>query len=203
MPDQKAQLRATLLAARRELPRDVVATQSRRVVARLDSFAPFGSAAALLLYDGVQGEVETDAIRKEADRRSLPTYYPRVQGTPGELEFVRVAPGEALVPGRWGIAEPAGEDRFRPGEQALVLVPGLAFDARGVRLGRGRGCYDRAIAKLRPPAVVVGLAFSSQIIPGLPRDDWDQAVDVIVTDAEILQCQPLTPVGKAALAIAK
>jgi 5-formyltetrahydrofolate cyclo-ligase len=70
----------------------------------------------------------------------------------------------------------------------VLIAPGVGFDRTGVRLGRGGGHYDRAIRQYRPPVAVVGLAFAFQVISSLPRREWDEAVDFIVTELEVVDC---------------
>jgi 5-formyltetrahydrofolate cyclo-ligase len=70
----------------------------------------------------------------------------------------------------------------------VLVVPGVGFDRNGTRLGRGWGYYDRAIRRHRPPVVVVALAFGLQLVAALPRSEWDEPVDLIVTEREIVEC---------------
>jgi 5-formyltetrahydrofolate cyclo-ligase len=72
----------------------------------------------------------------------------------------------------------------------VVVVPGVGFDARGVRLGRGAGFYDRALADLRRAGLVyaVGVAFECQIVPALPAEAWDERVDWVVTEQRVIGC---------------
>jgi 5-formyltetrahydrofolate cyclo-ligase len=97
------------------------------------------------------------------------------------LQFRRWHSGEPLVRGPRGIMEPAAGDILRP---ALLLVPLLAFDARGARLGYGGGHYDRTLEALRgdgAPVIAIGLAFDAQEMPQLPVDHYDQRLDGILT----------------------
>jgi 5-formyltetrahydrofolate cyclo-ligase len=68
-----------------------------------------------------------------------------------------------------------------------VVVPGVAFDARGRRLGKGLGCYDRFLHGLAGTAVTVGLAYSRQMVEEVPVDSWDMPVDAVVTETEVLR----------------
>lgn len=148
----------------------------------------FQASRALLLYCAVDNEVETDVLRQAAHAQGKAVYYPRVLDRMRDIEFVRVAPGEALAPGAWGINEPTGEERFQAGQPALVIVPGIAFDLAGTRLGRGRGCYDRVLSSLHPPAHVLGLAFDLQVALSLPREAHDKPVEFIATESRVLRC---------------
>jgi 5-formyltetrahydrofolate cyclo-ligase len=188
MSDVKASHRTALGAARGALAPETVAAASRAIAARVCELRPFIDSPAVLLYSAIAGEVDTENIRAVADRRGIPVYYPRLQPDRKDIDFVRVRPGELLRCGPWNIAEPSGNERFCPGEAALLVVPGLGFDRHGTRLGRGGGHYDRAIRRHRPPVAVVGLAFAVQVVAALPRCEWDEPVDCIVTESEVVEC---------------
>lgn len=188
MPDLKSRYREELRAARRRLSRAVAAAATGSIASKLIALPVFQACRDLLLYSASACEVGTTALRMAAERAGKRVYYPRVPYPGADLEFVRVDPGDRLRAGMWGILEPVGDEVFATGQPALVVVPGLAFDTSGTRLGRGRGCYDRALRRLRPPVEAIGLAFALQVVPQLPRDHWDEPVDVVVTEAEVIQC---------------
>lgn len=98
------------------------------------------------------------------------------------LSFHRWRPGEPLVPGQFGAREP--QERTVALKPQILIVPLVAFDAGGWRLGRGGGFYDRTIEQLKSagPVVTVGIAFSAQRVPQVPREDHDQRLDWIVTE---------------------
>jgi 5-formyltetrahydrofolate cyclo-ligase len=82
----------------------------------------------------------------------------------------------------------------------VVLVPGVAFDEAGGRLGRGGGFYDRSLAALRATGAVyaVGLAYEAQMAARVPRDAWDEPVDVVATERRLLVSRPHHPSGREA-----
>ena len=108
---------------------------------------------------------------------------PRYNSPTSAYELVRIASPETdLTPGHYGIPEPRPD---LPAEAAvpsgaLWLIPGLAFTPRGLRLGRGRGYYDRLLAA-HPGGIRVGLAFDCQILPDLPHSPWDIPMDWVLT----------------------
>jgi len=104
--------------------------------------------------------------------------YPRVVGKGAPLEFHRVPDGEVLAPGAFGIHEPM--DIWPRAVPQLLLVPLLAFDLAGHRLGYGGGFYDRTLALLNVPAV--GIAYAGQEVPSLPRDAHDRSLDMVLTE---------------------
>lgn len=102
------------------------------------------------------------------------------------MEFVRVQTREELVTGHFGILEPLGATW--PGEIDTVLVPGLAFDLAGNRLGFGAGYYDRFLDESRP-LQVIGVGFDWQVVSQLPAEPHDIAMDWVVTDRRTYLCR--------------
>ncbi len=107
--------------------------------------------------------------------------FPRVAGKGLPLEFHRVPDGEVLAPGAFGIHEPL--DIWPRAVPDVLLVPLLAFDASGHRLGFGGGYYDRTIALLNVPAI--GIAYAGQEVASLPHEAHDRALQAILTERGI------------------
>jgi 5-formyltetrahydrofolate cyclo-ligase len=116
------------------------------------------------------------------------TALPVVVGKELPLLFRRWAPGDAMVSGLWDIQIPA--DAAPEVEPDVLLVPMLAFDRKGYRLGYGGGFYDRTLAKLRAVKLVsaIGVAYSGQEIEVVPHDAHDQPLDWIMTERETFKC---------------
>jgi 5-formyltetrahydrofolate cyclo-ligase len=116
---------------------------------------------------------------------------PRVRREPKHL-WLHAYPGEpsALVTGAYGIREPAPDwPLVEPAAVDLVVVPGVAFDRHGTRLGYGGGYYDRMLPTIRagnPAAALVGLAYGFQVVADLPGDPHDVPVDAIATEAGLV-----------------
>ncbi|MBX2987115.1 MAG: 5-formyltetrahydrofolate cyclo-ligase [Bdellovibrionaceae bacterium] len=108
--------------------------------------------------------------------------YPRLEGE--SLVFHR---GDVFEKGRHGLEQPpASSERIEVSRLTGVLVPGLAFDREGRRLGRGAGFYDRTLAAF--PGCKVGVAHACQIVPALPDEDWDVTMNAVVTDQTVIVC---------------
>jgi len=104
--------------------------------------------------------------------------FPRVAAKDAPLEFHHVPDGEVLEPGSFGIPEPL--EHWPRAQPAALLVPLLAFDRRGHRLGYGGGFYDRTLALLKP--VAIGIAYAGQEVASLPPGPHDMALDMVVTE---------------------
>jgi len=143
---------------------------------------------AIALYAAVPGEVPTGCIREACLAAGARIYYPRVEGK-GTLAFFPHREGEGWEEGPYGIPEPPRRRGARPRAAGfdLVLVPGVAFDREGRRLGHGFGYYDRFLATLPAGVTRVGLAFRHQVIPEVPVDAWDVPVHALVTEEGVIR----------------
>ena len=170
-------------------PEAKAAEASRVLAERLGDLPEFSAAQRVVLYAVIPGSGELDLRpvfnRLRASRRAA--LYPRCLPD-GRLEFVEVPHLEALRPGRHGIPEPGGAALSLRPEEDLVLVPGLAFDRNGVRLGRGGGYFDRTFAPGGGPSPqLFGVGYSWQLTEPLPFESHDRAMDGVVTDRETLR----------------
>ena len=163
--------------------------------ARKEAFARGQGQAAELLADvlaAYRGKVLAGymAMRTEIDPTAAmaahqgPVGVPVILGAGQALRFREWSPGAAMVAGEFGARVPAEGAWVEP---EVVIVPLVGFDARGYRLGYGGGFYDRTLAGLRArhPVLAVGFAFAAQELPEVPIDQYDQRLDVIVTEQGI------------------
>lgn len=155
-------------------------------------------------FAATRDEIDPMQALEEARRDGARLAWPRVPhvavpvaaGEPAaaggpRLRFHLGLPAD-LRPGSFGIAEPdASAPEIAPSDVAVMLVPGLAFDARGNRLGFGGGYYDEVLAGATTgrPALVVGLGYDFQVVDACPVDERDARVDCVVTDARVIRCQ--------------
>lgn len=149
---------------------------------RLATLPGYVHAATVLLYvTAFPEEIDTRPILADALRRGRRVACPRVDRAARTLVLHRIEdPGSDLVPGVLGIPEPrAGAAVVESAEIDWALVPGLAFDAAGYRLGRGAGHYDRLLPRLRADAPRWALALSPQWVEAVPREPHDIPLDGI------------------------
>lgn len=135
------------------------------------------------IYVSYGTEADTMGILSALLRRGRMVAAPRVEGE--EMDFYEIHhPGE-LHPGYQGILEPAGSHPVRA-ENGIMLMPGLAFDRHGNRLGYGGGYYDRYLAdQCGDGLVTVALAYDFQVAESLPVDAFDRRADIVVTDRQV------------------
>ncbi len=167
---------------------DLLQAKSLAAQENLLSAFPPGPGRKVALYSPIDTEVRTDLIRARCLEAGAVPYYPRVMED-GKLAFFPDAGDAAWVRGKYGLLEPAvpsGAEGLRRGFD-LVVVPGMAFDASGRRLGKGFGYYDRFLAGLDPSTITVGLAFSWQLVPEVPVEPWDIPVLAVATEEGVLR----------------
>jgi 5-formyltetrahydrofolate cyclo-ligase len=168
-------------------------TRSEAASARLLGLAELAAPRGLAIagYMAAKGEVDPAVALSAVAARGAVVALPRVSAEAPRLRFHRADAGP-LVAGAFGLLEPAASAaEIAPDALDVVIVPGLAFDAEGRRLGFGGGYYDGAFGA--PPragekrAVRIGLAFDFQIVPRCPAGDADVPVDAVVTEARVLR----------------
>jgi 5-formyltetrahydrofolate cyclo-ligase len=180
--EERRRLRAALRAERTRLPQEVAARLATEASARVSELPCYASARGLVAYAAAGNELDPRPLVAAALANGKAVYFPRRVGD--TLEFLRATP-DALRPGSHGLLEPvAGEPLSGNAAGIVFVVPGLGFDERGVRLGRGTGCFDRALARFAS-AIRIGLAYEFQILSHLPEAPWDVRMDIVVTDARV------------------
>ncbi|MBX7249022.1 MAG: 5-formyltetrahydrofolate cyclo-ligase [Caulobacteraceae bacterium] len=183
MTETKAELRSRMRAERKQL-KLALPDAGARAAAHLHAVlsAQPVEVRTVALYVPMGSELDTAPLAAELRRRGLRLLLPRVREPDQPLDFLAWEPGQALEPDLQGCsAPPAGSD---PGAPDLILVPLLAFDRRGGRLGQGGGYYDRTLAALhgRRRPLFVGLGFAGQEVAQAPLDPHDQKLDGILTE---------------------
>ena len=175
MSDDKAALRVTMRELA-QIRRDTSAL-SRQLAKQLRGCPLWKSSVSIAAFSALPGEPDALDPWPGGKRIALP----RVCG--GELIFHWVVCREDLQPGKFGILEPAADAAEARKEFHLILVPGLAFDLRGGRLGRGKGYYDRFLAGSR--GLRMGICFEDQIVDNVPSEAHDLRMDFVVTPSAI------------------
>jgi 5-formyltetrahydrofolate cyclo-ligase len=144
--------------------------------------ARLSAGQVLALYAAKGSEVDTTQIDRFARARGLVVAYPRVDGQARLLAFHAVTP-EELSPTRFGLREPnADAPAVNVSEIAAFIVPGLAFDRAGWRIGWGRGHYDATLAVASSTALRIGLGFACQVVDGVAHEAHDVALNIIITE---------------------
>lgn len=170
---------AARAAAAAELARRLLALDFLASPARIAAYWPFGTEPSPL--------PAYDLLRARGSTVLLP-----VGRADGDVDWAELLDADALTRGRWGFAEPAGP---LLGVAAIagvdvVIVPALAVDAGGGRLGRGSGSYDRALARVRPGVPIVAIVYDDEVVAAVPMEPHDRPVTHIVTPRRTLVVGP-------------
>src|SRR5262249_597497 len=184
--DVKNALRREARNARRQVPQSTAGALSREACERVQALPEFANASRVVLYRATDGEVATEPLADAARTVGKRIFYPSVVDS--GLQFLEDQ-GHGWRPGEWGIPEPISDQNLGAIQRdTLVVVPGVAFDLNGHRLGRGRGAYDRTLGR-DAAAVRIGLAYEFQIVPLLPCAPWDVPMDAVVTNARVIDAR--------------
>lgn len=181
----KTTLRRQLLRQRQQLSPNLWRQQSQQLCAHLQASPLFTGARTVLGYFSMRQEPDLEPLFRAAPAKIWG--FPRCQGT--RLIWHAWQPGDPVQSGVYGIQEPHFElPRITPEQVDLILVPAIACDRRGYRLGYGGGFYDRLFAhpawQMKP---TIGIVFASACLPILPIDPWDQPLSALCTETGLLQ----------------
>ena len=176
----KQQIRSKILLRLKTQKEENRERKSRIIKKKLLRTAEFIKAKTVMFYISFDGEVNTEAMIKEAKRLGKIVAVPVCRE--GKIKIIPclLQNKARLKRGPYCVREPAIKKPIRLEDLDLVIVPGVAFDKHGLRLGRGKGCYDSFLKKLPSDIVSIGLAFDFQILPALPATPRDVGVHRVI-----------------------
>jgi len=184
-PPSKSALRQSFLERRLQLLPNDRASAAQAVAEAFFKHVPLKLKTEIVAgYWPVKAELDALLILRELLTKGHTCALPHVTGEGAPLLFRQWDENTPMTAGKFGLSEPANHNTVLPD---IILVPVLAFDARGHRLGYGTGFYDRTLARLKKQKNVrtIGLAYEMQLYPGLPVEDNDVKMDMIITDRNI------------------
>ena len=188
MLNSKQQIRERVRQARERLSGREVNYNSSLICEKLQAFPLFVDAKIIGGFSAIRNEVNLRTVLEEAMKRKKVS-FPVVNKDRGELEFYVVQDYHSLRPRSYGILEPDPEnaERVEENDVDLIIVPGIAFDEKGNRIGYGKGYYDKFLRGIK--AIKVGIAYEFQMIPLLPAEEHDLSMDFIITNERIISCK--------------
>lgn len=185
----KAQLRRTLLNCLVTMPSEQRDEKSRKACRNLVSIEPFQDASTIMMFLSLPHEVDTAEAILHAWQLDKTVAVPKISWEQRHMIPVQINSLETgLSTGASGLRHPVAGVPVPFEEIDLVVTPGLGFDRKGNRLGRGGSYYDRFFSNADLKAVRCGLALAEQLIDAIPVVDHDVPVDLLVTDKEIVHC---------------
>ncbi len=180
----KAQLRTTILRRLKQQKEGQRRRRSEAIRRKVYRLTAFRQAKTVFCYVALPYEVQTWRLIEGMLTKGKRVVVPKVARKNRRLQLSQLRnPSEDLAPGAFGVLEPKADNLrpISPNKLDLVVVPGLAFDRRGHRLGHGLGFFDRFLARLPKDTPTIGLAFRFQVFDRLPARAHDRAVKTVLT----------------------
>ena len=165
-----------MLEMRNRLNHPEIAKKSKTIQEFVIKSKEFESAKVVGTYYALGSEVTTELIIKRATILGKKIALPRVEED--KITFYELSSMKSLIRGRFGILEPSPYEQMS--DIDILIVPGIAFDKKGNRLGYGMGFYDRLLSCKR--TFSIGLAYSFQLLENLPHDKYDKRLDAIASE---------------------
>ena len=181
----KNQLKESILEKRNSLTKEERIGKSRKIQDNLFNLEQYKKFKTIMFFVSFNSEVNTHEMIKNALGNKT-TVVPKVEQH--EIEPSVIIDFDNLMPSKLGILEPIEAMKIAYKHIDLVLVPGIAFDMEGHRIGYGYGYYDKFLKKV-PKAVKIGLCFDFQVVDKVPREEHDVPVDLVVTEKGIVECK--------------
>lgn len=187
----KTALRKQMLQLRSQLKPKYLENSSKRMGGQIAALSAFRDAELVMLYHSFKNEAGTLPLIQYCLNTNKKVALPLVVKTEDsvlELRAYQIPGLDALKPGSMGIMEPDPLlcEPVDPAMIDLIVVPGIAFDSTGGRIGYGKGCYDRFLPHLLDDVPIIGLAYDFQVLPRVPQENTDVRMDAIVTEKGIL-----------------
>lgn len=179
----KAEIRAQMRKLRAAVNADTRRAASQAITATLLARPEFALANEVACFLSLPQEIDTAALLAACHAQGKRVCVPAWDAANKAYVLVRLQPATPLVEGPHGVPEPAAPKAVDPLTVDLVIVPGMAFDHRGGRLGYGKGYYDRILATCRPTCCKIGVGYAWQVVEGaLPLSGHDVCLDLVVTE---------------------
>lgn len=184
----KAHLRKQAKAIRRQLPSSAHETRSKAIRCRLEELAVYHDAQSVAAFVSIRSEVRTAALLESLIHAGKRLALPRIDFDTGRLELHWAMSLEGLITNRYDIPEPPVEwPSVEPADLEVILVPGLAVDERGHRIGYGAGYYDRLV-RAYADATRIFVGYDFQRVAEVPNTSEDEPMDWVVTDERAYEC---------------
>lgn len=194
--EKKDSLRQDILQKRLKLSFEEIFELSAAIQKKFLGIGELKKARQLALYASFKNEVLTETILEHAVAHRKEVFFPRIVREKRGLMFLKVYGKEDLASGSYDIKEPVHGHRgihqpkiAVPSSLDIMVVPGIAFDTNGNRLGYGKGYYDKALGSIKERCLIVALAFDFQILNTIPADAHDIKMDKIITESRVINIE--------------
>jgi 5-formyltetrahydrofolate cyclo-ligase len=184
----KSSMRTRVRERLRGMDSHARAEASQHACERLAADSRFTGATSVMLYMPLRSELDVTPLAQVALRQGKRVSVPRTNSEHGTLTAVGIASIDdgSMPEDTMGVRTPASGPEVAPESLDLVVVPGVAFDRAGHRLGRGAGYYDRFLSRLSPRTATAGICFDEQLVDAVPHGDHDRTVDCVFTPSRTI-----------------
>lgn len=187
----KHHLRKEMKAKLRAMSPEEISSKSYAACKALIALPEYHHAQAIMLYLPIPQEVDTAEIALHTWRERKTILVPKINWEQRHMLAMQIHSfDDGVVYGQFGLREPDDGPVWPSEEIDLIIVPALAYDRSGGRLGRGGGFYDRFLAEPGVHATTCGLGFDEQLVDNLPTARHDHPIDLLVTNKEVLRFKP-------------
>lgn len=187
--EKKREIRREVSERLAALTTDEISKRYEAIETRLFGFANFLESRIIFLYYGRKGEVSSQKILKRCLQSNKIVVLPALDPARHRMKLLKVDNlGKDLIPGPAGIPQPdPTRCKLVPIDRVdIAILPGIAFDEKGGRVGTGEGYYDRLIPRLPATTRKVALSLEAQILPQVPMESHDRHVDIIITENRVI-----------------
>ena len=181
----KNKIRKEILGLRKAISFELQESKSRIINHKVMNHPAYQKSELVFAYIDAKGEVKTRDVIEDSWKNGKKVAVPRVHGD--IMKFYYISSYEDLEAGSFGLLEPKliCEEVKDVSKESIVIVPGVAFDRKGNRIGYGKGYYDKYFV-YHPDIYKTAIAFSLQIVPEIPVDEFDIKMDCVITEDEII-----------------
>lgn len=186
MSVMKNELRKNIKDLRRNMPSEEVLIKSKKASEFLIKSDIFKNSDCIMLYKALGNETDTETIIREAIAKGKKVALPVTDAKNGRITPFMADADTSFEKGGFSVMEPQNTAVVQNGEIDVVVVPGIAFDLQGNRIGFGKGCYDMFLEKCS--AVKIGLCYDFQVVDEIPTEAFDIKMDYILTEKGLFRC---------------
>jgi 5-formyltetrahydrofolate cyclo-ligase len=193
--EKKRAVRQSMAERRNQFPEAERIRLASQATLRLLTLDELREAKVVAGFIAMRSEIDTESVLAALRQRGMEIVLPKIdaEGQVPRLRFHRFKHRSDLTLGSFGLLEPGPDTKeVSVHDIHLFIVPGLAFDRHGMRVGYGGGYYDECMTTVRahpkPVAIFAGFAFDFQLLESCPTEEWDVPLDYVITDARIIRC---------------
>ena len=181
----KREIRQRIITLRNNLTKDEFNKANLIITKKIIKSDIYKEAKSIFIYVSYGSEVGTIEIINDALASNKEVYVPKMDEKIKEMDAIRIHNFKNMVVNKWGILEPANVDKSLIGSKFdLIILPGVAFDVKGNRIGYGGGYYDKYISKCEEKPTLMALAYNIQIVNSIEAEEHDIKMDYIITERD-------------------